>query len=177
MRLETRSLVRSLDFRDFALRASGLYSTEASERAISESFRNLPELFPGLICLLLDGHPELDPGSLSRTNAQAKALESLQLFDVARCPQELSPKLFTSAYFKELVYLDISHIPGSVKTAVLSSLNPQCLPELRVLKVRGREMDDTAAMELFRTFRRQLWSLDMSDNKLTDRIIDDLVSH
>lgn len=177
VRFETRSLVRSLDFRDFALRASGLYSTEASERAISESFRNLPEIFPNLICLLLDGHPELDPGSLSRTNSEARALASLQLFDIARCPQELTSKLFTSAYFRELVYLDMSYVPGSVKSAVLSSLNPQYLPELRVLKVRGREVDDTSAIELFRSFGRQLWSLDLSDNKLTDRIVDDLVSY
>lgn len=157
--------------------ASGFYSTEASERAISESFKNLLEIFPNLICLLVDGHPELDPGSLSRTNAEARALTSLQLFDVARCPQELTPKLFSSPYFRELVYLDVSYVPGSVKSAVLSSLNPHYLPELRILKVRGREVDDTSAISLFQSFGRQLWSLDLSDNKLTDRIVDDLISH
>lgn len=112
VRPETRSLIRSLDFRAFAMTASGFYSTEASERAISESFKNLLEIFPNLICLLVDGHPELDPGSLSRTNAEARALTSLQLFDVARCPQELTPKLFSSPYFRELVYLDVSYVPG-----------------------------------------------------------------
>ncbi|RYP45082.1 hypothetical protein DL768_008513 [Monosporascus sp. mg162] len=173
IRLETRLLVRSLDFRDFALRASGLYSTEASERAISESFRYLPEIFPRLTCLLIDGHPELDPSSLARTNSDARAPTSLQLLDIARCPQELTPKLFNSAYFRELVYLDMSHIPGSVKSAVLSSLNSRFLPELRVLKVQGREMDDTTARLLFKAFSRQLWSLNLSENKLTDGIIDD----
>ena len=170
-------LVRALDFHNFAVTASGFYSTEASERAISESFRNLPEIFPNLICLLVDGHPELDPGSLSRTNAEARDLTSLHLFDVARCPQELTPKLFASPYFRELVYLDVSYVPGSIKTAVLSSLNPHYLPELRVLKARGREVDDVSAKSLFQSFGRQLWSLDLSDNKLTDRIVDDLISY
>ncbi len=96
---------------------------------------------------------------------------------MARCPQELSPRLFSSPYFRELVYLDLSYVPGSIKTAVLSSLNPRCLPELRILKAKGREMDDSTAVELFRNLRRQLWSLDISDNKLTDRVVDDLVSY
>ncbi|KAI1652038.1 uncharacterized protein F4817DRAFT_1660 [Daldinia loculata] len=174
-RLETRYYVRSLDFRSFALRASGLYSSEASERAISESFKYLPQLFPGLICLFVDGHPELNPESLAtvaRTSSQ-----SLQLLDLARCPYELTPKFFSSDLFGSLVYLDMSFTPGSVKTAVLSSLNPDTLPELRVLRVAGREMDNPTASLLFRTFGRQLWSLDLSNNKLGDGIIDDLVEH
>ncbi|CAJ2512097.1 Uu.00g077220.m01.CDS01 [Anthostomella pinea] len=173
-RLETRSMVRSLDFRDFALRASGLYSTEASERAISNSFRTIPHDFPKLNCLLLDGHPELDPGSLATNSLSA---HSLELLDLANCRQELTPKLFNPAFFRDLVYLDVSYVPGSLKTAIQSTLNPRLLPELRVFKARGREMDDATASLLFLTFGRQLWSLDLSNNKLTDRIIDDIVEH
>ncbi|RYP68153.1 hypothetical protein DL770_008488 [Monosporascus sp. CRB-9-2] len=135
-----------------------------------------PPWHPGtfkLTCLLIDGHPELDPSSLARTNSDARAPASLQLLDIARCPQELTPKLFNSAYFRELVYLDMSYIPGSVKSAVLLSLNSRFLPELRVLKVQGREMDGTTARLLFRAFSHQLWSLNLSENKLTDGIIDD----
>ncbi|KAI1135824.1 hypothetical protein F5Y05DRAFT_162374 [Hypoxylon sp. FL0543] len=173
-RLETRSYVRSLDFRDFALRASGLYSSEASERAISESFKHLPQIFPGLICLLLDGHPELNPESLATASS---ASESFQLLDLARCRHELTSKLFRSNLFRGLVYLDISFIPGSVKTALQSSLNPKSLPDLRVLGVAGREMDNSTASLLFQTFRRQLWSLDLSYNKLGDEILDEVVEH
>ncbi|KAI1456479.1 hypothetical protein F4805DRAFT_432125 [Annulohypoxylon moriforme] len=171
-RLKTRASVRSLDFRNFASRASGLYSSEASERAISESFKQLPQIFPGLICLLVDGHPELNPESLATTTSTS---ESLQLLDLARCRHELTPKLFSSGLFRGLVYLDISYIPGSVKTAVQSSLNPRSLPELRVLKVAGREVDNSTANLLFQTFRRQLWSLDLSYNKLGDEILDEIV--
>ncbi|KAI1506711.1 hypothetical protein F5X99DRAFT_14073 [Biscogniauxia marginata] len=174
-RHETRCLVRALDFRDFALRASGLYSTEASERAISESFRYLPQIFPKLICLLVDGHPELDPGSLAATTPSSS--NSLELFDLARCHQELTPKLFSSALFRNLIYLDVSYVPGSLKSAIQSSLNPKLLPDLRILKAQGREVDDGTASLLFQTFGLQLWSLDLSNNKLTDHIIDDIVRH
>ncbi|KAI8634279.1 hypothetical protein F5Y19DRAFT_207317 [Xylariaceae sp. FL1651] len=174
-RLETRCMVRSLDFRAFASRASGLYSTEASERAISESFRALPQLFPKLICLLLDGHPELDPGSLA--TATLTSSQYIELLDFARCRQELSSKLFHPHYFRSLVYLDISHVPGSLRSAIQTSLNPSNLPELRVLKARGREVDNATARLLFQTFRLQLWSIDLSNNKLTDEIIDALLAH
>ncbi|KAI0102404.1 hypothetical protein GGR51DRAFT_527248 [Nemania sp. FL0031] len=174
-RLQTRGMVRSLDFRAFALTASGLYSTEASERAISESFRTLPQLFPGLTCLLLDGHPELDPGSLAI--AQVPASHSLELLDLARCRQELTPKMFCPSLFHDLVYLDVSYVPGSIRSAIQLSLNPVSLPELRVLKARGREMDDATAELLFQTFRLQLWSVDLSDNKLSDNAIDAMLAY
>ncbi|KAI0431373.1 hypothetical protein F5Y09DRAFT_198603 [Xylaria sp. FL1042] len=174
-RLQTRCMVRSLDFRAFALRASGLYSTDASERAISESFKTLPKLFPRLMCLMIDGHPELDPSSLAVAGATTS--HSLELLDLARCRQELTPKLFSPQLFRNLVYLDLSYIPGSIKSAIQSSLNPAYLPELRVLKARGREVDDATAQLLFQTFRLQLWSIDLSDNKLTDVAIDALLAH
>ncbi|KAI0384706.1 hypothetical protein F5Y04DRAFT_247629 [Hypomontagnella monticulosa] len=174
-RLQTRSLVRSLDFRHFASRASGLYSSEASERAISDSFKQLPQVFPGLLCLLVDGHPELDPGSLA--TATRASSQPLELLDLARCRHELSPKYFSSDLFRGLVYLDISFLPGSVKTAISSSLNPKYLPELRVLRVAGREVDNATASLLFQTFGHQLWSLDLSHNKLGDEILDDLVEY
>ncbi|KAI1745599.1 hypothetical protein F4680DRAFT_108534 [Xylaria scruposa] len=174
-RLQTRCMVKSLDFRAFALRASGLYSTEASERAISESFKELPQLFPDLTCLLVDGHPELDPSSLA--TAREITTHCLELLDLSRCRQELTPKLFCPRLFHHLVYLDISYIPGSLRSAIQSSLNPTRLPELRVLKVQGREIDDTTARLLFQTFRLQLWSIDLSDNKLTDDSVDALLAH
>ncbi|TRX97318.1 hypothetical protein FHL15_001596 [Xylaria flabelliformis] len=174
-RPQTRCMVKSLDFRAFALSVSGLYSTEASERAISESFKALPQLFPDLTCLLVDGHPELDPSSLA--TAREITTHPLELLDLACCGQELTPKLFCPQLFHHLVYLDISYIPGSLRSAIQSSLNPGRLPELRVLKVQGREMDDTTAQLLFQTFGLQLWSIDLSDNKLTDDSVDALLAH
>ncbi|KAI0200653.1 hypothetical protein F4808DRAFT_460754 [Astrocystis sublimbata] len=174
-RHETRCMVKSLDFRAFALRASGLYSTEASERAISESFKALPRLFPQLVCLLVDGHSELDPGFLG-TGKNDIITQSLELLDLARCRQELTSNLFSSHMFHGLVYLDISYVPGSLRNALQSSLNPTYLPQLRILKAPGREVDDVTARLLFQTFRLQLWSLDLSDNRLTDHSVDALLA-
>ncbi|KAI0533510.1 hypothetical protein GGR58DRAFT_111020 [Xylaria digitata] len=174
-RLQTRCMVKSLDFRSFALRPSGLYSTEASERAISESFKALPQLFPRLICLLVDGHPELDPSSLATVRDATP--HTLELLDLARCHQELTPKLFYSQPFRGLVYLDVSYVPGSLRSAIHSSLNPAHLPELRVLKARGREVDDATAQLLFQTFRLQLWSIDFSENIISDTSIDALLNY
>lgn len=131
-------------------------------------------MFPGLICLLVDGHPELDPGALATA---ASGSQALQLLDLAHCRHELTPKLFGSQLFRDLVYLDISFIPGSVRTAIQSSLNRSSLPELRVLKAQGREMDNATASLLLQTFRRQLWSLDLSHNKLGDEILDEIVEY
>ncbi|KAI1330612.1 hypothetical protein F5Y16DRAFT_338954 [Xylariaceae sp. FL0255] len=171
-RVKTRCMVQCLDFRKFALSASGLYSTEASERAISESFKNLPQLFPRLKCLLLNRHPQLDPSSLSA--ATLGNSEPLKLLDLGHCCQELSPTFFTSPLFRSLVYLDVSYIPGSLRTAMQSSLNPEYLPELRILKAKGREVDDGTAQLLGQMFRFQFWSLDLSDNNLTDEGIERL---
>lgn len=112
---------------------------------------------------------------IAATGVADRPENPLQLLDLARCTQEFTPKLFRSDYFRDLVYLDVSFTPGSVKTAVQSSLNPEYLPELRILKVEGRELDDSAACLLFRTFGLRLWSLTLCNNKLTDAIIHELL--
>ncbi|TGJ88098.1 hypothetical protein E0Z10_g665 [Xylaria hypoxylon] len=127
------------------------------------------------MCLLIDGHPELDPSSLATSGVTTS--HSLELLDLARCRQELTPKLFCPQLFRDLVYLDVSHVLGSLRSAVHSSLNPTYLPELRVLKARGREVDDATAQLLFQTFRFQLWSIDLSENKLSDIAIDALLDY
>lgn len=178
MRQTTRALVRSLDFRDFAVVASGLYSTDASERAISESFKFLPALFPKLVCLLIDGHPELNPESLVLAQPDRVLNDtpgSLQLLDLAHCFHPLTTRFLQSLYLRDLVYLDISFLAGSIGSLVQHSLNPEFVPELRVLKVRHRELDDSTARILLRAFQRQLWSLDLSGNKLTDATIETLI--
>lgn len=177
VRQKTRTLVRSLDFRDFAVVTSGLYSTDASERAISESFRILPRLFPELACLLINGHPELNPESLilAHTEGGIGNHQALQLLDVANCIHPLNNRFFQSVYLRNLIYLDLSCLPGSIGNLVHHSLRPEFLPELRILKVRHRELDDSTARVLLQAFKRQLWSLDLSGNKLTDTTIDTLI--
>jgi hypothetical protein len=85
----------------------------------------------------------------------------------------LRPSFFASSYLESLVYLDVSDMPGSLQKPVfrhtLSSVN---LPNLRILKAQGREVEDKTAYHLLRAFRAQLWSVDLSRNKLTDHVFE-----
>lgn len=179
VRPSIRELVRSLDFRDFAVITSGLYSSDASERVISESFKGLPTLFPGLICLLIGGHPEINPEFLSTHAEEGKGqlYAALQMLDLAGCLHPITSRMFRSPYLRDLVYLDISSLPGSVGPLVQTSLSPEFAPGLRILKAKNREMDDATAHLLLERFGRQLWSLDISGNKLTDVTIESLIEH
>ncbi|KAJ6439487.1 leucine rich repeat domain-containing protein [Purpureocillium lavendulum] len=69
--------------------------------------------------------------------------------------------------FLKLVYLDVSEVPGSLQPL----LQPGVLPDLRVLKLRLREVDDTMLEALVSKFRLRLWSLDLTGNKVTDTAI------
>ncbi|KAJ2903416.1 hypothetical protein MKZ38_009993 [Zalerion maritima] len=91
-------------------------------------------------------------------------------------PVHLPTKFFHSTYLHCLVYLDLSHIPGSLRASIQShSLSPAQLPHLRILKVRDREMDDTTLSLLAGSFMSRLWSLDICDNRLSDAALDSLV--
>jgi hypothetical protein len=71
------------------------------------------------------------------------------------------------------VYLDVSDMPGSLQKPVARrTLSSDNLPNLRILKAQGREMDNATAMLLFRAFGDQLWSVDLSRNKLTGDVFD-----
>lgn len=92
------------------------------------------------------------------------------MLSIANCPFRLPNTLFSSPCLQKLVYLDASGVPGSI----LSLLQPTLVPDLRVLKVRGREIDDSTLYTLVRRFLHRLWSLDLSDNKITDAVIQKL---
>ncbi|TPX08870.1 uncharacterized protein E0L32_009688 [Thyridium curvatum] len=179
VRRETLALVRSLDFRGFA-KGVGFFD-DHPERNLPESCRLFPGLFPNLRCILLDGHPECDPGFLTKPR-DAKALDGLErhsplLLSLANGNQQLPLSFFESRYATQVVYLDVSYLPGSLKSSLLQgSFNPRCLPNLKILKARGREMDDATATILFSTVKHRLWSLDLSENPLTDAIASHMLS-
>lgn len=179
MRLATRSYVLSLDLRGFAILSSE-FDLDGGERSVSATFRHLPATFPRLRCILLDGHPDLDPALLSRplepASLQAPQFQPPLMLSIPHCHSQLAATFFASPYLTNLVYLDISDTPGSLKSALAqSTFSPANLPFLRVLKAQGREMDDSTAILLFRSFKEQLWSLDLSRNSLTDAVINDMV--
>jgi outer membrane biosynthesis protein TonB len=99
------------------------------------------------------------------------------MLSVSQCQTQIPSSFFNSPFAGDLVYLDISDTPFSLKNALVqSAFGPQQLPSLRILKARSREMDDATASLLFETFKDQLRNLDLSHNRLTDAVIDHLLS-
>ena len=96
------------------------------------------------------------------------------MLSIPHCRTQLSPTFFSSPYLSGLVYIDLSDMSGSLKSSVARSLRTAYLPNLRVLKAQGREVDDATAVALFSAFKEQLWSLDLSRNNLTDSALNSL---
>jgi hypothetical protein len=180
VRPSTRGMVYSLDFRRFA-KDTYHFRSDDDARSMPSIFRQLPVLFPNLRCVLLDGHAEIDPALLTLHAGSAPppdragsagALQRPLLLSVAHCQRQLPTNLFTSSYLESVVYLDVSALAGSLKPLLVAAALPHSLPSLRALKARNREVDDSTAALLFKTFLSRLWSLDLSDNNLSDAVID-----
>ncbi|KAK1761257.1 hypothetical protein QBC47DRAFT_456887 [Echria macrotheca] len=169
VRLSTRSLVRSLDFRGLA-QAAGDFSLDLERPTIADTFGKLTAKLPKLRCILLDNHSEVDLNALSRSN-KSPGLEPLLLLSIRGCHYALDSDFFSNLYlrFRHLVYLDLSFIPEiAANKSILTTIRPQYLPHLRILKAQGQNMGDTAAGILLSALGKQLWSLDLSQNRLTD---------
>lgn len=186
MRPSTRELVVILDFRGFAT-ATHEFSLDddASGRSMAGSFSRLPSLLPRLRCVLLDGHGELDPkGLVARQHSSndveppvANPTHQLLQLSLVYCDRQLPTGFLREAALRSIVYLDVSYLPGGLGSSLTAALATSgCLPHLRILKARGRELDDAAATQLFEALRTRAWSLDISDNKVTDAAVDALAA-
>ncbi|KAM3466949.1 hypothetical protein MY5147_008915 [Beauveria neobassiana] len=165
VRLSTRGLVRVLDLRDFATE-SYQFATDENARFL-RSLHMALKLLPRVNALLLDHHTEIDPNSLvSLTKTHSSPL----LLSISHCSTQLPGTFFTSPSLQKLVYLDVSDLPGSVAPL----LQPLLLPDLRILKLAGRELDDATFIGLAELYKLRLWSLDLSHNRLTDCILQTL---
>ncbi|KAJ3493739.1 hypothetical protein NLG97_g4544 [Lecanicillium saksenae] len=166
VRPSTRSLVQILDLRDFA-KECYQFATDQNARFL-RSLHMALKLLPQVNALLLDHHTEIDPNSLiSLTKTHSSPL----LLSISHCSTQLPVTFFTSSSLQKLVYLDVSNLPGSVAPLI----QPSLLPDLRILKLAGRELDDATLLGLVDLYRLRLWSLDLSNNRLTDCILQTLV--
>ncbi|KAK3944500.1 hypothetical protein QBC46DRAFT_374470 [Diplogelasinospora grovesii] len=169
---DVAGFVYSLDARRFA---TGYPDTSLMDRGrmVSVLLQYLESRLPRLRCILIDGYPSLDPNTMLRQRVpeQIPAWDSqgLLMLSMSHCGTELSRNFLEYRRLKSLVYLDISDMPGSLEPHLAFPLRSDSLSNLRILKVRGREINDYTALSLFEAFRKQLWSLDLSWNKLTDR--------
>ncbi|KAG9506763.1 hypothetical protein J7337_000302 [Fusarium musae] len=161
VRSETLSLVRVFDARSIR----DTYSLSMGPN-LNTSLKNALKFLPNLICILIDGHEDLDP-----SESLAEVGHQLQLLSMAGCPVSLSNKFINT--LRGIVYLDLSYTSVSLRPLFQDDV----LPELRALKIQGKEVDDTTVENLTARFGTRLWSLDLSNNKLTDKALDSIAAH
>ncbi|KAK3906469.1 hypothetical protein C8A05DRAFT_40741 [Staphylotrichum tortipilum] len=162
---------RRLTADDTTATAAALAQCAYGRPALASGILSIASRFPRLRCLLLDGLPGIEPEALlARLPADPpRLIRPPLLLSLARCQVELPPAFFASFYLRDLVYLDLSDMPGSLgRTLAQRTLSPDQLPSLRILKAQGREMDNATACLLFKIFRTQLWSVDLGRNRVTE---------
>lgn len=166
VREDTRDLVRILDLREFS-KDTYEFATDQTWKFF-QSIHFALKLLPRVNALLLDGHTAIDPSALiSLTSTHSHPL----LLSLSGCATRLPTAFYSTASLQKLVYLDISGDHGSILPLAQSGL----LPDLRILKLRGREVDDNTFGTLASSFKRRLWSWDLARNRISDAIIPTLV--
>ncbi|EAQ86983.1 hypothetical protein CHGG_08236 [Chaetomium globosum CBS 148.51] len=172
------SFIHSYDTRRFFVGADDPVSQHAGARGttpLSVALFTIATKFHRLRCIFLDDHPNLEPEPPVNplSSDWLPPLEPPLLLSIARCQVDLPSSFFATPYLRSLVYLDVSDMPGSLKSSLAQRTISQAnLPSLRILKAQGREMDNATATLLFKAFWEQLWSVDLSRNKLSDDILD-----
>ncbi|KAL1895285.1 hypothetical protein Sste5346_005432 [Sporothrix stenoceras] len=167
------------------VRLLGLHPNDAgtSGRGFSETLRLIGTSFPAVRCIVLSGNTGYDPSDLGHLlNPEDFPEDGSRpmplILDVGRCGMPLPNNFFHPSYWRQLVYLDMSNVPGSLKGIIKTgTFNQGALPHLRVLKLRGRELDDASLVPIAEHAKQRIWSLDLSYNKLTDRCLRNLFHH
>ncbi|KUI55271.1 hypothetical protein VP1G_02592 [Cytospora mali] len=175
LRKSTASMVAVMDFRDITMALYGLGPNPLD----SNTLRDIPACFPNLRCLLLDEHSVMDPSMLSSDRVLSlyprTSLSKLHLLSLANCGLPLPARFAANRWLRGLVYLDLSNTPGSLQSQIdQKSLKVANLPQLRILKIKGKGLDYATASAVIREFRTRLWSLDVSSNSLNDNFLNDL---
>lgn len=155
----TRALIRVLDARaTVGENAFSLY-LGLTEKAVHRAL----ELLPNLQSVFLDNNPNMDI-RFQRSDAIVNGQLKMSMLSVQNCSNGVPIGLIKNYFLRGLVFLDVSGI-ASVSPQLLE---PVYLPELRILKLRCQGISSTAFAGLSAVLGRRLWSLDISDNKLTD---------
>ena len=155
--------------------AAALAQCAYGRPVLADGILSIASRFPRLRCLLLDGFPGIEPEALLARlpTDPSRLIRPPLLLSLARCQVELPPAFFASFYLRDLVYLDLSDMPGSLgRPLAQRTLSPDQLPSLRILKAQAREMDNAVASLLFKTFRTQLWSVDLSRNGVNEDLFE-----
>lgn len=155
----TRDMVKILDFRHAHTRgATNKYSSLVEVRNDGPNFVWLR----GLRFLIIDG---TDFHVLPKDKDFFQPLVIISALGCCRGTFE-SSALPSRPLVYQLLYLDLSY---SVSGQDFCQQRSHGFPNLRILKLRSTGLIDFDLECLFRKKARQLWSLDIRDNKLTDK--------
>ena len=101
---------------------------------------------------------------------------SLRLLIANDCPNTTAASLAEAlVHFPNLVFIDLSNTLAARDHAVLSKLGD--LPDLQVLKLRHTNLRDDDIEVLAQSIGTRVRSLDLSDNKITDKSVRTLLNH
>ncbi|KAL7794195.1 hypothetical protein V8C37DRAFT_71230 [Trichoderma ceciliae] len=164
---QTRALIRVLDARD----ATGENHFNLFLGLTESAFERALELLPNVESLLIDDHADLDVRFLRRV-PRRESPGYLRLLSLQNCPNGVSVALASARCLRELIYLDIS----GTSIVAPQLLEVRRLPDLRILKLRRKGIDTKLFNLMARIFKHRLWSLDLSDNRLTDSALASLLN-
>ncbi|KAJ8064707.1 hypothetical protein OCU04_007027 [Sclerotinia nivalis] len=127
--------------------------------------------FPNLNCVLLAPTCSEDYGILPGADLPSKynGVPQPEFLSAAGCTTFNYSLILGQNITKYLIYLDASETVRSPNWRALFTI--ENLPNIRILKLRGLRLTDTMLPPIVTNSRRQIWSLDLSDNLLTDNLI------
>ncbi|CAK7272730.1 hypothetical protein SEPCBS119000_005277 [Sporothrix epigloea] len=176
VRNSTRKLVLALDL--------GISDTDTPSSIISTNLqefaaalRLIGVAFPAVRCILLQGNTGYDLSDLGRLPKPEEypddgSVSMPLVLDIGCCGMPVPRSFFHTSYWRHLVYLDISGVHGSLQGNIRAgTFYHSVLPALRVLKICNRELDDASLASLAKFTCRRLWSMDLSQNRLTDSCV------
>ncbi|PTB72029.1 hypothetical protein M440DRAFT_1442082 [Trichoderma longibrachiatum ATCC 18648] len=157
-RFWSRFLLR--DARLLSPRTRDLIRVVDIRKAIAH-FYQLLALLPNVESLLIDDFCRVNARCLDHADP-SRPDRRLLMLSLENNSHGISPSLTESRHLRALVYLDIS--------------DAQWLPELRILKMRRKQLNDYRWEAWAQLLRWRLWSLDISDNELTDASVRNLTA-
>ncbi|RAL67681.1 hypothetical protein DID88_008422 [Monilinia fructigena] len=127
--------------------------------------------FPNLNCILLAPTCSEDYGVFPGADLPREyaGIPQPEFLSASGCTTFNCSLILRQNITKYLMYLDASYTVRSPNWAALFTI--ENLPNIRILKLRGLRLTDTMLPPIVTKSRRQIWSLDLRDNLLTDNTI------
>ncbi|KAJ4410020.1 hypothetical protein N0V82_009325 [Gnomoniopsis sp. IMI 355080] len=175
-------MIRVLDFRTMSPVDSTAVMTSPI-LDITADINGLSRSLPNLRCLVLDRRVDYNLRHLktflnSIQDSTQGPLKKITLLSLRYHPQLGLPDILHQQSLYSLVYLDVSYTSGWARDLQHAHWFVHAnLPNLRALKLSHMALDSSTVGRILFSFHLQLWSLEVSGNKLDDGFIRSLRDH